>query len=228
MFHSKGLFDVGDIESHGSLSNIKVPHGSLLNTQTVQVPELTQTNMIIGDAFTPVRKPISLMRGDDLKKSLEQSGNIYDTFEEGGSLPKAQWWNLPSAYNKVKKAYDFSTGLNKLSPVKSSSMITPKIVPSFSPSTIGNTINYSDVLGQRNKMQQDWMTNTINTPTQLSLPPSSNILDYYPSHNVTKNIFGEPAWWNNSNYTRPYSEKVFHQVTLKDGSTRIMTPQTIN
>ena len=92
---SRNIFDIGDIESYGSLSNIKAPHGSILNTQTVNVPELMQTNMIYGDLFKPVRKPISLIRNDDLNKSLQISGDKFQTFKKGGSIKDRYKKKLP-------------------------------------------------------------------------------------------------------------------------------------
>ena len=104
----EGIFNVGANLSDQSLLNA-TPHGSLINTQTIHVPELTQTNLLLGNKYQPVRKPISIFRGDDLNESLKLSGNKFETFKEGGSLPKAQWWNPEKAYktlNLIKKSKD--------------------------------------------------------------------------------------------------------------------------
>jgi len=83
---ANNVFNVGDLSKFKSMSDINAPHGSILNTLSTRIPNLLQTNMLYGNAFEPVRKPISLIRSDDLNRSLKLSGNKFDTFKEGGSI----------------------------------------------------------------------------------------------------------------------------------------------
>jgi len=119
-----GIFNVGDLESWGNINQIfdrstglRIPHGSLLNTQTTNVPELMQTNLIYGDAFKPVRKPISIFRGDDLNQSLKLSGNRFETFAKGGQLPRAQMSNgaedVAALYQVNPEQFDYDTNMPK-------------------------------------------------------------------------------------------------------------------
>ena len=82
----KGIFNVGSISSNQQLNNLNVPHGSILNTNTILIPELMQTNQIYGELFKPVRTPISLFRGDDLNHLLKINPDRFIQFKNGGSI----------------------------------------------------------------------------------------------------------------------------------------------
>ena len=112
----KGIFNVGSISSNQQLNNLNVPHGSILNTNTIHIPELMQTNQIYGELFKPVRTPISLFRGDDLNHLLKINPDRFIQFKNGGQLPKAQWKNLFNLGKIFNKADDFNqvTGLSNI------------------------------------------------------------------------------------------------------------------
>jgi len=77
---SRNIFDTN---KNNSLNNL--PHGSIINTNSINVPNLTQTSLIFGEKYIPARDFNSVISGEDLREMFKLNNlSKYDKFKHGG------------------------------------------------------------------------------------------------------------------------------------------------
>ena len=97
---SMGIFKTGtDIKS---LDNI--PHGGVINTNTIHPPGVSTTTQIVGRQNIPIRRSRGILSGDEIRQLTNDGKNPFATFQTGGVRRK----NLNTAIDKVVKLEDIS------------------------------------------------------------------------------------------------------------------------
>lgn len=154
---SRNIFDTN---KNNSLNNL--PHGSIINTNSINVPNLTQTSLIFGEKYIPARDFNSVISGEDLREMFKLNNlSKYDKFKHGGDLPKAQWGKgLKTAFNSLLKIpkipkiptvtnLDFSNinNFTQIPPINFKSNVFPLVHKNLSDG-ITHTLKLSDEIGK--------------------------------------------------------------------------------
>tara|TARA_R110002020_G_scaffold176817_1_gene369488 strand:- start:736 stop:3588 length:2853 start_codon:yes stop_codon:yes gene_type:complete len=86
----------------GKLDNL--PHGSIINTNTIQPPGIDVTSQIVGRTNIPIRQSKGVLSADEVRQLTNYGKNPFATFQEGGVRRK----NLNTAIDEVVKLEDTS------------------------------------------------------------------------------------------------------------------------
>jgi uncharacterized membrane protein (UPF0127 family) len=77
---SMGIFNTStDIKSLD-----KIPHGGVINTNTIHPPGISTTTQIVGKQNIPIRQSKGILSGDEIRQLTNDGKNPFTTFKKGG------------------------------------------------------------------------------------------------------------------------------------------------